>query len=60
MGDESQIPIVGRGSIKIQHGDFKNVLCVPSFVAYLLYSYQMNHKGSPKRLTFDSNLVEIT
>ena len=33
MGDNSQIPVVGRGSIKIQHGDFKNVLYVPSPIA---------------------------
>ena len=30
MGDDSQILFVGRGSIKIQHGEFKNVLYVPS------------------------------
>ena len=60
MGYESQIPIAGRGSVKIQHGDFKIVLCVPSFAANLLYIYNMNHKGSPKRVTFDSDLVEIT
>ena len=33
MGDNSQIPYVGRGSIKIQHDEFKNVLDVPSSVA---------------------------
>ena len=60
MGDESQIPIAGRGSFKIQHGGFKDVIYVPSFAANLLYIYQMNHKGSPKRVTFDSDLVEIT
>ena len=35
MGDDSQIPTSGRGSIKIQHGEFKNVLYVPSLVANL-------------------------
>ena len=30
MDDDSQIPAAGRGSIKIQHGKFKNVLYVPS------------------------------
>ena len=54
MGDESQIPDVGRGSIKIQYGEFKNVLYVPSLATNMLFVYQMNHIGSPKRVTFDS------
>ena len=33
MGDDSQIPAVGRGSIKIHHDEFKNVLYVPYLVA---------------------------
>ena len=60
MGDESQIPVVGRGSIKIQHGEFKNVLYVPSLVVNLLYVYHMTHTSSPKRVTFDSETIEIT
>ena len=60
MGDESQIPIAGRGSVKIQHGDFKNVLYVPSLTTNLLSIYQMNYTDSSKRVTFDSDLVEIT
>ena len=31
MGDDSQIPAVGRGSIEIQHGEFKNLLYVPFY-----------------------------
>ena len=30
MGDDSQIPAVEIGSVKIQHDEFKNVLYVPS------------------------------
>ena len=52
MGDESQIPATGRGSIKIQHDEFKNVLYVPSLATNLLYVYQMTHTSSPKRVTF--------
>ena len=49
MGDDSQIPTVGRGSIKIQHGEFKNVsIYVPSLAANLLFVYYMTHRGSPK------------
>ena len=59
-GDYSQIPAAGRGSVKIQHGEVKNVLYVPSLAANLLSFYQMTHTISPKRVTFDSYLVEIT
>ena len=36
MGDESQILAAGRGSVKIHHGEFKNVLYVPSLVANVI------------------------
>ena len=32
----------------------------PPIVANLLSIYQMTHTGSPKRVTFDSETVEIT
>ena len=60
MGDDSQIPVEGRGSVKSKHGDFKNVLYVPPLIANLLFVYQMTHTGSPKRVTFDSYLVDMT
>ena len=53
MGDDSQIPTIGRGSIKLEHGKFQNVLYVPSRASNLLYVYQMTHTGSPKRFTFN-------
>ena len=59
MGDDSQISAAEIGSVKIQHGEFKNVLYVPSLAANLLFVYQMNHTGSPKRVTFDSDSIEI-
>ena len=60
MGDDNQILVAMRGSIKIQHDEFKNVLYVPSLATNLLYVYQMNHTGSPKRVTFDFDTIEIT
>ena len=53
MGDDSQIPAAGRGSIKIHHGEFKNVLYVPSLTANMLYVYHITHRVSPKRFTFE-------
>ena len=60
MGDDSQIPVEGRGSVRAKHGQFKNVLYVPFLTANLLSVYQMTHIGSPKKVTFDSDSVEIT
>ena len=60
MGDDYQIPVVGRGSIKIEHGEFNNFLYVPSLVANLLSVYQMTHTGSPKQVVFGPDLVEIS
>ena len=59
MGDESEILDTERGSIKIQHGELKNVLYVPSLAANFFPFYQMTHTGSPKRVTFESDSVEI-
>ena len=58
MGDDSQILVVGKGSIKFEHGVFKNVLYVPSLAENSLYVYQMTHIGSPKRVTFDPDTME--
>ena len=60
MGDDSQILAAGRGSIKIQHIESKNVLYVPSLATNLLSVYRMTHIGSPKRVTFKYDSVEIT
>ena len=60
MEDDFQIPAEGRGSIRVKHGEFKNVLYVPSLASNMLFVYQMTHTGSPKRVTFDSDLVDIT
>ena len=54
MGNDSQIPAKGRGSAREEHSEFKNVLYVPSLATNLLFVYQMNHTGSPKRITFNS------
>ena len=39
---------------------FKNVLSVPSLATNLLFVYWMTHTGSPKRVVFGPNIVEIS
>ena len=40
MGGDSKIPIDGRGSIKIQHDEFNNLLYVPSPTAKQVVQYE--------------------
>ena len=60
MGNNSEVQAKGKGSIKIEHGKFKDVLYVPSLATNMLSVYQMTHTVSPKRVKFGPDLVEIT
>ena len=60
IGDDTQIQAERKGSIKFEHGVFKNVLYVYSLAANLLSVFQMTHTGSLKRVVFGPNLVEIS
>ena len=60
MGDDTQIQAEGKGSIKLEHGVFKNVLYVPSLAANRLSVYQMICTGSPKQVVFGPDSVEIS
>ena len=60
MGNNSQIRAKGKGSIKLEHGKFKDVLYVPSLAANQLSVYQMTHTSSPKRVIFGHDSLEIT
>ena len=59
LGNKSKVQTKGKGSIKLEHGRFKYVLYVPSLASNLLSLYQMNHTGSPKRVIFGPDSVEI-
>ena len=58
--NSSKFQAKGKGSIKIEHGKFKDVLYVPSLAANMLSVYQMTNTGSPKRVIFGPDSVEIT
>ena len=60
MGNNSKFKTKGKGSSKLEHGRFKDVLFVPSLASNLLSVYQMTHIGSPKRVIFGPDSMEIT
>ena len=60
MGDDTKIQVEGKGIVKLEHGVFKKFLYVPSLEANMLYVYQMTNTGSPKRVVFEPDLVEIS
>ena len=60
LGDESLTESLGKGRIYLDHGKFSNVLYVPGLASNLLSVYQMNHTGSPKKVIFPPDEVEIT
>ena len=60
MVNNSKVKTKGKGSVKLEHGSFKDVLFVPSLASNLLSVYQMTHTGSQKRVIFGPDSVEIT
>ena len=60
LGDDSLTDSLGKGRIDLDHGKFNNVLYVPGLASNLLSMYQMTHTGSPKKVIFSPDDVEIT
>ena len=60
LGDDSLTESLGKGRIDLDHGKFNNVLYVPGLASDLLSVYQMTHTGSPKKVIFSPDEVEIT
>ena len=60
LGDNSLTDSMGKGRIDINHGNFNNVLYVPGLASNLLSVYHMTHIGSPKKVIFSPDDVEIT
>ena len=59
LGDDSLTDSLGKGRIDLDHGKFSNVLYVLGIASNLLSVYQMTHTGSPKKVIFSPNDVEI-
>ena len=60
LGDDSLIDSLGKGRIYLDHGSFNNVLHVLGLASNILLVYQMTHSGSPKKVIFSLDDVEIT
>ena len=60
LGDDSLTDSLGQGRIDLDQGKFNNVLCVPSLSSNILSVYQMTHIGSPNKVIFSHDDVEIT
>ena len=60
LGDDSITDSLGKGRIDFDNGKFNNVLYVLVHASNLLSVYQMTHIGSPKKVIFSPNEVEIT
>ena len=59
LGDDSLTGSLGKGRIDLDHGNLNNVLYVPFLASNLLSVYQMTHIGSPKKVIFSPDDVEI-
>ena len=59
LGDDPIIDSLGNGRIDLDHGKFNNVLYVSVLSSDLLSVYQMTHTGSPKKVIFSPDDVEI-
>ena len=60
LGDDSLTNSLGKGRIDLDHSKFNNVLYVPGLAYNLLSMYQMTHTGSPNKVIFSPDDVEIT
>ena len=59
LGDDSLTDSLGKGRIDLDHGKFSNVLYDPGLASNLLSVYHMTHTGSPNKVIFSPNDVEI-
>ena len=60
LGDDTLSDSLGKGRIDIDQGSFNNVFYVPGLASNIFSVYHMTHTGSPKKVIFSLNDVEIT
>ena len=60
LGDNPLTDSMGKGRISLDHGNFNNVLYVLGLSSNIFPLYQMTHNGSPNKVIFSPNEVEIT
>ena len=59
MGDESQIPTIERGLVKIQHDEFNNVLYVPSPAAKQIVQDEEEAESSTQTIRIEESLLAV-
>jgi hypothetical protein len=59
VGDDRSLSVVGSGTVQVDNGHFKNVLCVPSLSCNLLSLYQITHPSEGKIVEFSPHKVVI-
>ena len=60
LGYESLTDSLGKGRIDLDHSKFSNVLYVLGLASNLLSVYHMTHTGSPNKVIFSPDDVDIT
>ena len=60
LGYDSKTESKGKGRIDLDHGSSNNILHVPGLANNILSVYHMTHTGSPKKVVFNPNDVEIS
>ena len=60
MGDEFQILAAGRGYIKIQHEEFKNILYVPSPTTKQFVQDEEEAESSTQWVRIEESLLGVT
>jgi hypothetical protein len=59
VGDDRSLSVEGSGTIQVENGHFKDVLCVPSLSCNLLLVYQITHLGEGKTVECSPHQVVI-
>ena len=59
VGDDRSLSVEGSGTVHLNNGQIKDVLCVPNLSCNLLSVYQITHSGEGKSVLFTPHQVVI-